>query len=166
MTTKDLTPQKRKEGMRFTTKHEEKHPILAFQEEMNALMDNFFRNVSFDLFEKRPGPFSPSIDIMDTEKEVVVTAELPGVDENNIDISITKDTLTIKGEKKAEKEEKGKDFHLVERSYGSFIRTIPLPVDVETEKVGATYKKGVLTIKLPKTEKALKETKKIPIKSE
>jgi len=166
MTTKDLTPQKRKESMRFTTKHEEKHPILAFQEEMNALMDNFFRSMNFDLFEKRPGTFSPSIDIMDTGKEVVVTAELPGVDEDNIDISITKDTLTIKGEKKAEKEEKGKDFHLVERSYGSFIRTIPLPVDVETEKVGATYKKGVLTIKLPKTEKALKETKKIPIKSE
>lgn len=165
MTTKDLTPQKRKEGLRFT-KQEEKHPILAFQEEMNALMDNFFRNLSFDFFEKKPGPFSPSVDIMDTGKEVVVTAELPGVDEDNIDVSITKDTLTIKGEKKGEKEEKGRDFHLVERSYGSFLRTIPLPVDVETEKVGATFKKGVLTIKLPKTEKALSETKKIPIKSE
>ena len=166
MTTKDLTPQKRKEGVRLAAKHEDRHPFLAFQEEINTLMDDFFSNISFDLFDKKPRSFSPSIDIMDSGKEVVVTAELPGVDENNIDISITKDTLTIKGEKKAEKEEKGKDFHLVERSYGSFIRTIPLPVDVETEKVGAIYKKGVLTIKLPKTEKALSETKKIPIKSE
>ena len=112
MTTKDLTPQKRKEGVRLAAKHEDRHPFLAFQEEINTLMDDFFSNISFDLFDKKPRSFSPSIDIMDSGKEVVVTAELPGVDENNIDISITKDTLTIKGEKKADKEEKGKDFHL------------------------------------------------------
>jgi HSP20 family protein len=74
--------------------------------------------------------------------------------------------LTIRGEKKEEKEDKGKDYYRMERSYGSFSRTIPLPVEVETDKVDAKFKKGVLTITLPKTAKAVSETKKISVKVE
>ena len=88
------------------------------------------------------------------------------MDEKDIDVSLTRETLTIKGEKKEEKEDKGKDYYKMERSYGSFTRSIPLPVEVDTDKVQATFKKGVLEITLPKTAKAIQETKKVPVKSQ
>ena len=97
--------------------------------------------------------------------EIKVSAELPGMDEKDIDVSLTRDTLTIKGEKKEEKEDTGKDYYKMERSYGSFTRSIPLPVEVDTDKVQATFKKGVLEITLPKTAKAIQETKKVPVKA-
>jgi HSP20 family protein len=87
------------------------------------------------------------------------------MDEKDIDVSLTRDTLTIKGEKKEEKEEQGKDYYRMERSYGSFTRSVPLPVEVDTDKVQATFKKGVLDITLPKTARAIQETKKVPVKS-
>jgi HSP20 family protein len=102
--------------------------------------------------------------VSETDKEIKVSAELPGMDDKDIDVSLTRDALTIKGEKKEEKEDKGKDYYKMERSYGSFTRSIPLPVEVDTDKVQATFKKGVLEITLPKTAKAIQETKKIPIK--
>jgi HSP20 family protein len=166
MAGKDLS-NKTGDDRRFLTKQEEaRHPFLAFQEEMNRLIDNFFHDSSFDFSEKKPGVFTPSIDVTDTGNEIRVAAELPGLEDKDIEVSLTRDTLTIKGEKKEEKEEKGKSYHRMERSYGSFMRTIPLPVDVETDKAAATFRKGILNIILPKTEKALKETKKISIKSE
>jgi HSP20 family protein len=91
---------------------------------------------------------------------------LPGVEPWDIDISLTKDALTIKGEKKQEKEDKGKDSYRMERSYGSFTLTIPLPAEIDTDKAKAEFKKGVLTISLPETVKAIKETKKIPVKGQ
>jgi len=155
-----------KSSGRFLAKNEEIHPFLAFQEEMNRLFDSFFHGPSIDIFERKPVSFSPKVDITDTGSEIKVSAELPGLEDKDIEVTLTKDTLTIKGEKKEEKEDKGKSYHRMERSYGSFVRTIPLPVDVQTEKVGAKFKKGVLTVTLPKAEKVLKETKKIQIKSE
>jgi HSP20 family protein len=164
MTRKDISNQTR-EDRRLLTK-QVRHPFLVFQEEMNRLIDNFFHESSFDFFERKSNVFTPSIDVTDTGNEIKVAAELPGLEDKDIEVSLTRDTITIKGEKKEEKEEKGKSYHRMERLYGSFVKTIPLPVDVETEKAGATFKKGVLTITLPKTEKALEETKKISIKSE
>ena len=148
-------------------RHEEYSPFSLFRHEMNRLFDNFFRGFDIEPFEKRLGAFYPDIDVTETDKEIKVSAELPGMDNKDIDVSLTKDSLTIKGEKKEEKEEKKKkDYYRMERSYGSFSRTIPLPVEIDTEKAKAQFKKGVLTITLPKTAKAIKETKKIQVKTE
>jgi HSP20 family protein len=105
----------------------------------------------------------PTIDISEGKKDITVKAEIPGVEANDIDISLNGKLLTIKGEKKQEKEEKEENYHRMERSYGYFNRTIELPSEVDPEKVDASYKKGVLKIELKKTKES--ETKKIEIKS-
>jgi HSP20 family protein len=136
---------------------------------MNRLFDDFFGGFSLSpwapLERGVPQVFTPRVDVSETDTEIKVSAELPGMEEKDIDVSLTRDTLTIKGEKKEESEEKGKDYYRMERSYGSFTRSIPLPVEVNTDKVEATFKKGVLDITLPKTAKAIGETKKVAVKS-
>jgi HSP20 family protein len=149
----------------LSTRFEEWNPFLVLRNEMDKVFDNFSRGFELESFRKAPGMFQPKVNVADGEKEIMVTVEIPGMDEKDIELSLTKDALTIKGEKKEEKEEKGKNYHRMERSYGSFSRTLLLPVEINTDKAEAAYKKGVLTIILPKTEKAVKETKKIPIKS-
>jgi HSP20 family protein len=106
----------------------------------------------------------PPVDILDTADKVTVKVEVPGLDIKNIEISLSRDVLTIKGEKKTERDEKGKNFFLSERSYGSFSRSLRLPVEVEEDKIEATYKHGVLTITCPKKE--VIKSKQIIIKSE
>lgn len=160
---KSLSPLSRK-GL--PVKREEYEPFTFFREEMNRLFDNFFRGFEIEPFERRLTTFSPSIDISETDKEVIISAELPGIEDKDIDVSLTKDSITIKGEKKEEKEEKGKSYYRMERSYGSFSRTIPLPAEIDSDKTTAEFKKGVLTIKMPKTPAAIKEKKKIQIKAE
>jgi len=147
-------------------KREDENPFALLRREMDAMFDNFFNTLDIEPFEGRLGVFTPKMDVTETEKEIVVTAELPGLDEKDIDVSLQNDRLTIKGEKKEEKEGKGKDYYRMERSYGSFSRTIPLPVEIETDKVEAKFKKGVLTITLPKTARAAAETKSIAVKVE
>jgi len=98
--------------------------------------------------------FAPAVDVVETPASIVVKAEVPGVDPKQMEISITGDALTIRGEKKAEKEEKGKNYHRIERSCGSFSRTITLPSYADGEKVSADYKDGVLTVTLGKKEEA------------
>jgi HSP20 family protein len=133
---------------------------------MDSLFDNFFRGFDLEPFESRAGGFSPKVDVFENDREITVSAELPGMDEKDIDVSLQDHVLTIKGEKKEEKEDKGKDYCRMERSYGSFVRTIPLPVEVETDKIEARFRKGVLSITLPKTAGAVQETKKIAVKVE
>jgi HSP20 family protein len=153
----------------LAVRREWEYPFASFQREMNKLFDDFFGG--FDLspwapLERRLATaFTPHVDVSETDKEIKVSVELPGMDEKDIDVSLTRDTLTIKGEKKEEKEEQGKDYYRMERSYGSFTRSVPLPVEVDTDKVQATFKKGVLDITLPKTARAIQETKKVPVKS-
>ncbi|HEY84791.1 MAG TPA: Hsp20/alpha crystallin family protein [Chloroflexi bacterium] len=146
------------------------NPVYSLQREMNRLFDDFFPT-DFGLAPfKEFGPgegfgaFSPSVDIAETDKEIKVSTELPGLSEDDIEVSLSGDTLTISGEKKAEKEDKGKNYYRMERSYGSFRRAIPLPCEVETDKVNATFKKGVLNIVLPKTSQAQEAVKKIAIR--
>ncbi len=154
-----------KKGM--LVKHAGDNPFEVLKREMNSLFDNFFRGgFGSETLESRMGLFTPQIDVSETDKEIKISAELPGMDEKDIEVSLSKDMLTIKGEKKEEKEDKGKDYYSMERSYGSFSRTIPLSDEVQDNKVDATFKKGVLTITLPKSEKAVKETKKVAIKAE
>jgi HSP20 family protein len=147
-------------------KREEENPFALLRREMDSLFDNFFRGFDLEPFESRMAALSPKVDVTENDKEIKISAELPGMDEKDIDVSLQNDMLTIKGEKKEEKEDKGKDYYRMERSYGSFSRTIPLPVEVETDKVEARFKKGVLNITLPKTARAVAETKKIAVKVE
>ncbi|HEY0071404.1 MAG TPA: Hsp20/alpha crystallin family protein [Chloroflexia bacterium] len=112
------------------------------------------------------GNFTPAINVTESDGEYKVTAELPGMDEQDIELSLHKDYLTIKGEKKQEHEDKGNGYHRVERSYGSFQRTIPLPQEVDPDQVAANFQKGVLTITLPKLPEVQSGAKRIAIKGE
>jgi HSP20 family protein len=107
---------------------------------------------------------SPAVDVVDKEKAYEVSAELPGMDESNIDVKFSDGMLTIKGEKKEEKEEKKKGYHLSERRYGTFERSFRVPDGVDADKIEASFKNGVLTVTLPKTPEAQKSEKKIAIK--
>ncbi len=153
----------------LAVRREWEYPFGSFQREMNKLADDLFGG--FNLLPRAPlerrlaTTFTPRVDVSETDKEIKVSAELPGMDEKDIDVSLARDTLTIKGEKKEEKEEKGEDYYRMERSYGSFTRSVPLSAEVDTDKVQATFKKGVLEITLPKTPEAIQETKKVPVKS-
>lgn len=140
------------------------HPVDQFRDEMNRLFDSFFRGFDIEPFDARGGVFSPKVDVVETEAEIRVSAELPGMDEKEIEVTLGKDSLTIRGEKKLEKDETGKDYYRMERSYGAFSRTIPLPVQVDPEKVSAEFRKGVLTVALPKATQAMQKTQKIAVK--
>ena len=107
----------------------------------------------------------PAIDVTETDKAYAITAELPGMDEKNVEVKVADDILTIKGEKQEEKEEKTKDYHLSERSFGSFQRAFQVPSGVDTDKIDAKFSKGILTVTLPKSTEAQKAEKKITVKS-
>ncbi|MBZ0156566.1 MAG: Hsp20/alpha crystallin family protein [Alphaproteobacteria bacterium] len=162
MTLKNLVPWNfgKKE---VPVRREDENPFLSLRKEMDALFDDFFRGFDRESFKGTFGSFSPKVDVVENDKDIKVTAELPGLDEKDIDVSLHKDVLTISGEKREEREDKEKDYYRMERSFGSFSRSIPLPVEVQTDKVEAQFRKGVLTITLPKTAKAIKETKKIAV---
>ncbi len=106
---------------------------------------------------------APALDVSETNNEVIVKAEIPGMEPNDIDISLADGILTIRGEKKQEKEEKEENYHLIERSYGTFSRSVQLPRDVQSENIKAAYKNGVLKITLPKSEEAKKKEIKINV---
>jgi HSP20 family protein len=109
--------------------------------------------------EPRSGAWTPGVDIVENEKEIVLRADLPGVDEKDIDVQVEDGTLTLKAERKFEKESKDGDYHRVERAYGSFHRSFSLPENVDADNVAATYKKGVLAVTLPKVETKAKVKK-------
>lgn len=108
---------------------------------------------------------APAVDLTEDDKTYKVTAELPGMDEKDIDVTVSGGALVIKGEKKEEKEEKDKNYYLSERSYGSFRRSFSLPEGVDQDKITANFAKGVLTVTLPKTADAQKAQKKIEVKA-
>jgi HSP20 family protein len=144
----------------------EKDPFTLLKKEMNRVFEDFSQGFPLDPFSRKMGEgFQPKVNISESDKEITVSAELPGMDDKDIDVSLSKNELTIKGEKKEEKEEKKENFYHMERTYGSFQRTLPLPSEVEDNKAEANFKNGVLTIKLPKAPHAIKETKKIEVKT-
>lgn len=141
-------------------------PFMDFdrmRREMDRLWDSFF-----DLGVRRKGEegadWVPSLDVSETKSDIIVKLEIPGMDPKDLDLSLSDGTLTIKGEKKREHEEKDENYHCIERSYGSFVRSIPLPKEVKHDKVSASYKNGVLKVVLPKSEEA--RTKEVKIKVE
>ncbi|MDH5769077.1 MAG: Hsp20/alpha crystallin family protein [Nitrospirota bacterium] len=105
----------------------------------------------------------PSVDIFENKDEVIVKAELPGIAKEDVNVNITENTITLSGEKKKEEKVEKKDYYRLERSYGSFSRSFRLPSDVQTEKAKATFKDGLLEIRVPKTEEAKKKQVKVKI---
>ena len=128
--------------------------------EMDNLWNRFTGERPIEWVE---GEWVPSLDVSETQDKVVVKAEAPGIDPKEIDISLNSGILTLKGEKKKEREEKDASYHLIERSYGSFSRSVRLPAEVQEDKVKAGYKDGVLTVTLPKTERAKERAIKIEL---
>lgn len=157
--------------------------LNALQSEIDRLFNDFSRGFGFGLsfpgrsmnvepmrgMERAFGleaSLMPKVDVAETDKEVMVTAELPGITEKDVQVTVSDDLLTIKGEKKAEKEEKKKNYYMAERSYGSFQRSFRLPESVVTDKVSASFENGVLTVRAPKRQGAAKPgAKKVEIKS-
>jgi HSP20 family protein len=129
--------------------------------ELERVFDRF-REPRWEEFEAIDA-WAPKVDFSETKDAFMVKAEIPGVEPKDVSVSLENQMLTIKGEKHKEKEEKDEKYHRVERSWGGFSRTIMLPAGVDTEKVNATFKDGVLTIKLPKTPEAKGTT--IPVKA-
>lgn len=136
-------------------------PYSSLQKEMNRLMETFFTDAETPLEEST---FSPSLDIAEEEKGFHVHLELPGMTEQDVELSFEKGVLRIKGEKKDVREEKGKNFTRTERTFGSFYRAIPFSTEVDDSKIEAHFDKGILNIYLPKAAQALREAKKITIK--
>lgn len=143
-------------------------PFFRLQHEMNRLFDETFPG--FGLPAEFAGTaFSgetrPRIDMRETDKTLVVEAELPGVAESDIDVQVSDNVLTIRGEKRFEKkEDKGEEYHYLERAYGSFARSIPLPFDVDPDSVEAVFRDGVLNLTMQKPAGAATRSRKIPIK--
>jgi HSP20 family protein len=128
-------------------------PIRTLRTEMDRLFDTFLREPlgSLDWPSGWSGKWSPAVDVSEDDKEVVVRAELPGIDPKDLDVSVVGNQVTIRGEKKESSEQKEKGVYRTETRYGSFHRTISLPEEVDTEKVDAQYANGVLTLRLAKT---------------
>lgn len=179
---KDIIPKREKSGQ--LPIRVEKYPVLRhenfgrpfveLQRATNRLFDDFFREFGFsggnwgEPYSLTPDVFGsqwPRADMSETDDEIRITAELPGVDKDNLEISFSDGRVTIRGEKKEQEEDKGKDYYRLERSYGAYQRSFSLPCEINEDKVDASFKHGVLDIKLPKTEAARNRTKKIPIKS-
>ena len=129
-------------------------------------MDRFLNHLNTDFFDFRTIPEQnhfPKVDVTETKNEFSISAELPGIDDKDIVVTLDDGTLTLKGEKKVEKEDKQGEFYSRERSYGSFQRTFKVPETIDQNKINASFNKGILTVKLPKTLESRKEVKKIPI---
>lgn len=170
MAIRDLVPRIARGRDHAPARRADVDPFRGFQREMNRLFDDLFNDVPLAL---RPGDgglaaagFSPRVDVSETEKEVRVSAELPGMDEKDITVEMDDAAITIRGEKKEEREDKGNNWYTREQSYGSFHRIIPLPASVEGEKANAKFKKGVLTITVPKKEEELATRTAIKIETD
>jgi HSP20 family protein len=158
-----------------TDRPAEWRPFEGLRREIDRLFDDvqlgswrspFSRSV-FDIEPFWRGEFSwgkaPAVDVVEKDKAYEITAELPGMDDKDIEVKFADGVLSIKGEKKEEKEEKKRDWYLSERRYGLFQRAFRVPDGVEAEKIDANFKNGVLTVNLPKSPQAIKSEKKIPI---
>lgn len=165
MNVKDLIPWSRADD-KSPALYRDSDPFMALHREVNRLFDDMFRG--FDQFGRFPSLTAgrsgwgwPNVEVSETAKEIRVTAELPGLEEKDVEVTLDDEVLTLRGEKRSENEDKNRQFS--ERFYGRFERRIPLGAEVEEDKVEARFKNGVLTITMPKTERAQSRTKRIAI---
>jgi len=141
---------------------------FALQSNMDRLLDEISEDFGIRpmwLWEEPVAEFTPQMDIKETPTDILITAELPGVEKEDVEVTLEGNSLRLRCEKKSEQEEKGKGNYRFERFYGSFERVVPLPAFVDPRKVEAHMKKGVLSIKLPKTESERAHERKIEIKA-
>jgi len=162
MSLRELIPWRRKE----TAKQSEENPFHTLQREVNQVLDRFTRGHGWDELAaggEPGGEFLPAVDVSETDQNILVAAEIPNLEAKDLEVALNGNTLVIRGEKKAETEEKGKHFYRKESSFGSFYRAIPLPTAVVEGKIEATYNKGVLKVRLPKSPEAQRARKRIAI---
>ncbi|MBN1671993.1 MAG: Hsp20/alpha crystallin family protein [Kiritimatiellae bacterium] len=163
MSIRDLVPWRNRS--RVPARRSAGDNLLSLRDEMDRVFDEFFSGFGLTPFRElddRFESFAPKVDVKETDRQIQVSAELPGLDDKDVQVTLDDDMLYIRGEKKDEHEEKEGDWHRVERAYGSFARAIPLPAAVDAEKVKAKFKKGVLSVTLPKLEPG-KEKKTVEI---
>lgn len=168
MSVRDLIPWGREENrVPSLFRDSERDPFLSLHREVNRLFDDVFRGFDGGLPSVgRASSFGgnwPSVEISDNDKEIKVTAEVPGLDEKDIEVLLDDGVLTLRGEKRSETEDKDRQFS--ERYYGRFERRIPLGYEIEEDRIDARFKNGVLSVTLPKTAKAQSQAKRIAIKS-
>lgn len=140
------------------------NPFDSLHREMDRMMGDFLGGWDKAVPSTGAG-LTPKLDIAETETAYEVTADLPGVEEKDVEVAVADGVLSIKGERRSEKEDKKKNFHRIERSFGRFERAIALPADVEEDRIDASFKKGVLKVTLPKSAKAVASVKKIDVKA-
>ena len=138
-------------------------PFGSLRRDIERLFDDFSRDFGWGSPAAAGAGMAPRIDVSETDAELRIEAELAGVDEKDVEVTLSEGRLAIRGEKKQEKDGTRKDYHLVERSYGSFARSIALPFQVDPEQVKASFAKGVLTVSVPKPAEVKANEKKIPL---
>jgi len=162
MADRDLTPWRGARTPGFA-----RDPFTSFRREMDRLFEDFFAPAEARSFAA-PGAgqrsVSPSIDIHESEQAYTISAELPGIDPKDVELDLHDNTLTLRGEKRSERTEDDRGRHYTERSYGRFERTIPLPAEVDAERVEASYESGVLKVTLPKNMQARDKSRRIEIR--
>lgn len=156
-------------------------PLMNLQERINDVFDDFFNGFPMPMSMSmgrggssmggvgssmmRMGRFQPRMDLSETAEAFKITADVPGMSEKDIDITVSDDALTVHGERSEKREEDDENYYRRERSYGMFHRRLPMPGDIERDKISANFKNGVLTIELPKSEEAKRHWRKIEVKS-
>ncbi len=168
LTMRDLIPWSR--GRDVAAGRAAEHPLMAFQREMNTLFEDLWRGFDAPMLGRgetaAAAMISPRIELKETDKDIVVCAELPGLSEKDVEVTLSDNVLFVRGEKKVDKTEEEKGYTYTERSYGSFERRIPIEADVLGDKVAARFADGVLTVTLPKNPEAKEQTRRIPIGGE
>lgn len=139
-------------------------PFQQFHREMDQLMQRFFSDFDQGTASSSMASWTPRVDVEEDDKQYIVKADLPGVDPKDVDISVTENSLVVRGHKKEEKEEKKKNYHRVERFEGQFYREIPLARGIDAEKIQAKSANGTVTVTIPKVAQA--QTKKVAIQAE
>lgn len=161
----DLLPRKRNQEQTAIQRRSQ-DPLVTLQQEMNRFFDDVFtRPLDMLTFGRQESGHIPSLDVFESESEIIVTVEVPGLEEKDIQVFLTRNMLTISGEKVTEREEKKGQYHRTERECGSFRREVLLPCDVEFAKCEAVFKQGVLTVTLPKPPGLVRKAKHITVKN-
>ncbi len=174
MAFRDLVPWQRNKGQhqmerrRHRDRERERDPFSTLRREMNRLIEEFDQGMDLAPFGQPEAltDWAPRVNVSETENEIQVSAELPGLSDKNVELSLENNMLVIRGEKSDEHEEKNANFTRIERSFGSFQRAIPLGAEIQEDKVEAEFKNGVLHVRLPKNVAAQPPAKRIPVKAE
>ena len=168
MAIRDLIPWSRQENRLATpvgAEQRDDHPIVSLHREVNRLFDDVFRGFGAPAFGATGRSLGwPHVELGESDREIRIIAELPGIDEKDVDISLEEGVLTLRGEKRSQIDEQDRGYS--ERSYGRFERRIGLPKGIDRDRASASFKNGVLTVTLPKTEAANENVRRIPVNAD